>query len=265
MCGLSTSGLIVSRPIEWIVTAEEGCGEGYWAECEGGKVWIKGDSPLGARYGELQVRLALQEGQIGERLGRQEPRYSIRALWCETPPREAEPLLQYGFNTVVAGRQQLSHLCREGIRVWRLIIEEMVEEESDGFIVTGTLPRAAEGKNRCERVIEEMVHWRERVPSHLPLIYRLNPKQDLLPWYASRLETLLDMAPAGVVVAFEGRGGIWERLCKSPDCSATPLLPILTPSEAAALVRKPSRHPVQGVLFRLREGESLSEIGSLLF
>jgi hypothetical protein len=255
----------VNRSLEWTITSvEEGTGEGYWAQCEGGRVWIRGESPLGARYGQAQFALAHQQGRIGECLGNQTPSLPIRALWSDSPPREIEPLLQCSINTVIAGRHQVTYLRQEGMKIWRIIIEEIVEEESDGFIVTGRAPQAAGDKNRFERVVEEMMEWRARIPSHLPLVYRFNPRPDLAPWYASRLEPLLDQTPEGVSVVFDGRGVIWDALRRSPDSSSTPLLPIVAPGEVEGLLTQPFRHPVQGMILRLSEGDSLSEIASRL-
>ncbi len=241
---------------KWELTTCSGHGrEGFESSYEGGVLRLQAETPLGAAFGIAQLARAARAGHLAEWLGKRQPFFVLRPVRLRTPVSQwelfCEQLVMLGYNAVVSSDAPLELCHAYGLQV-------ISPQPGMDYLLWESrtqLERSPErAKTESELVMEELRRAEQaagaaRLIFSLPLL-----NQTVADAQARWLGALCDAASICTTIAFPACGGthsIWEALRRSPDCSSTPLLPLVDLSSSEELERvfcRMERHPFAGAL-----------------
>jgi hypothetical protein len=173
----------------------------------------------------------------------------------------------------------IGELRRYGLRVWVKFDGPLPRRlpEVDGVVWMEGLEENRE-HTLLEQLVADEASVRTRLPESMRLIYTIAAEEEDLERHAAWLDEFLDEVDLNTTVAFSALWGdpreqgrplspIWEALRATPDCSATPLLPVVDASSAAPPIdlldrvrARMHRHPFAGLIVL---AERLPKPGSL--
>ena len=256
-----------------------------------GQLEIFAESDFGAATGLYQQLMAVQSGIFLDEEEERVPSFSLRPLWVTSErvhfcASMCQRLVECGYNALVMNFRQVDSAVTQQTKEYGLKLIAQVETqreleqllsnslELDGIFWSGKAKKSAE-ETQLEQHCMQLRNLEEACLARCPLIYYVPlSKEGEAEEQAKWMPALQDNAGKKTIIAFSALSGpawenhyalhpLWEVLLKSPDCSATPLMPllnvggvdqgeglwpVLTTEWAMRCVSKMRRHPFAGIL-----------------
>ena len=231
--------------------------QGYSAKYVAGTLYLRADNPLGAVFGISQLNIGSKSGHLAEFLGNQQPRYPIRPLWVRNPPEDWDlfctKVIEWGFNAVVVEDPNLVDLVHGyGLKLI-LKSNEIVSRNVDFLFFESQMtgPSKDRDATQADLVLSEVRKIESELSSAASLIFyipavNLQEARKHSTWF----ESICDDVGNKTMISFSAEVDgdphpFWEVLRRSPDTSATPLLPVINQEH---FISRCYRHNFAGVI-----------------